>query len=464
MYSSSGKKSDSRTVGKSSKKASSKKTSGNNDPDEGQDRKQQPPPARQTPDTSKTVSGDPPDESTCAWLSLASCLLRPAQQQKILQCIEHPLELFPDSPQSAMANPVARKLLRLAAPARGRRGEAATDRTNNATNATNATKTNSERLALAATFYDRALVWSQHPAHHLIALDSPRYPSLLKEIPDPPVMLFVIGNPNVLHLPQLAIVGSRRATPAARRIARDFSSELAAQGLTITSGLARGIDQEAHQGSLDAGGHTVAVLATGPDRCYPSEHQSLLNEVTTLGAAVTEYPPGIAPAPRNFPQRNRIISGLSLGSLIVEASTRSGTLVTARHAMEQNREVFAIPGTILNPQAQGCHLVIQQGAKLTCQVSDITDELGISGAPALTVPTPGPDGTPQEHPGQSAQSQPAESPKAAALLELAGYDPVTIDQLVLASNYPVEEIMSLLLELELNSRISSLGDGRYVRC
>ena len=328
-------------------------------------------------------------------------------------------------------------------------------------------RSNTEKLV------ERSLQWAQFPQHHLLSVESSAYPALLREISDPPVMLFISGEPSLLKNPQLAIVGSRRSTPAALNTGRRWSGELATAGLVITSGLAFGMDAAAHQGCLQAGGRTLAVMASGPDLCYPKQHRALLAAILQSGAAVTEFPPGVSPIPRNFPQRNRIISGLSLGTLVVEARQRSGTLVTARHAMEQNREVFAVPGSVLNPEARGCHHLIQQGAKLVQQISDITDELPID-LPANDTATQtgvtedsltgvdaadaqicslahdnGPD-------GQQAQLQ--------HLLQAAGFDPFNIDSLCGATGMPVKTLMPLILILELQSRLKSLGDGRYVRC
>lgn len=387
-----------------------------------------------------------PDAALSAWLSLANCLFDPTQLTRILALIEHPLEMFPDG-HSTTSSPSLLKLLR-------RMG---LERKNSTIKAP-------ERLARALELTERSLRWSESAHHHLITLDSLHYPALLREIDDPPAVLFVNGNPQLLKAAQLAIVGSRRSTPAAMRICKSWAAELAKAGLAITSGLARGIDGAAHQGCLDAQGRTVAVMASGPDQCYPKQHLGLYDAIVENGVVVTEFAPGLSPLPRNFPQRNRIISGLSLGTLVIEANLRSGTLVTARHAMEQNREVFAVPGSILNPESRGCHQLIQQGAKLVQQVSDIVEELRFE--PLVLSEKNADKGSEEEVP--TIQNTSAEftktQPAASQLLDAAGFDPVSVDNLCAATGMAVKDLMPLLLTLELEGRMQSLGDGRYVRC
>ena len=206
--------------------------------------------------------------------------------------------------------------------------------------------------------------WLSQPGNHVVHFQDAAYPALLKQIADPPPLLFVRGDRDYLAQPQLAIVGSRNPTHTGRALAREFAAHLASFGLTITSGLASGIDGAAHQGAIEAGGTTLAVTGTGLDRVYPARHRDLAHRVAENGALVTEFPPGTAPLAANFPRRNRLISGLSLGTLVVEAALRSGSLITARSALEQGREVFAIPGSIHNPLARGCHALIRDGAKL----------------------------------------------------------------------------------------------------
>jgi len=213
-------------------------------------------------------------------------------------------------------------------------------------------------------------------ARHILTLHDPAYPALLKEIADPPPLLFVRGDPAVLSRPQLGIVGSRNPTPGGRSLAEDFARSLSRCGLVVTSGMALGIDAAGHRGALRGGGTTLAVAGTGPDRIYPARHRDLARAIVEQGAIISEFAPGTPALPSNFPRRNRIISGLSLGVLVVEAACRSGSLITARLAAEQGREVFALPGSIHNPLARGCHHLIRQGAKLVEDIEDIVEELG----------------------------------------------------------------------------------------
>ena len=222
----------------------------------------------------------------------------------------------------------------------------------------------------------RSLEWIGHEQNHFLALDDEAYPALLKAIPDPPMLLFIRGNKDCLGLPQLAMVGSRNPTPAGLDTARMFARHLSVSGLAITSGLALGIDSASHRGALDAGGVTIAVCGCGLDRVYPAGQESLAESICQSGALVSEFPPGTPPSRKNFPQRNRIVSGLSVGTLVVEAARASGSLITARHAAEQGREVFAVPGSIHSPQSRGCHQLIRQGAKLVESAADIFEELG----------------------------------------------------------------------------------------
>jgi DNA protecting protein DprA len=225
------------------------------------------------------------------------------------------------------------------------------------------------------------LKWLEHPGHHFVAWGSPLYPTLLAQIPDAPVGLYVRGDPSVLSLPQIAIVGSRNPTPTGRENAHDFAAHLATCGLVITSGFALGIDAASHEGALAAGGKTIAVCGTGLDVDYPKQHRGLAEAIARSGALISEFPVGTPALKSNFPRRNRIISGLAVGTLVVEAAPQSGSLITARLAGEQGREVFAIPGSIHNPLARGCHQLIRQGAKLVETGADIFAELrGIVGA------------------------------------------------------------------------------------
>ena len=299
---------------------------------------------------------------------------------------------------------------------------------------------------------DADLAWAAAPDRRILSLVSPAYPPLLREIPDPPPLLFVHGNCTCLGEPQLAIVGSRNPTPGGRDTAADFAEHLAGGGLTITSGLALGVDAAAHLGALAAGAATVAVMGTGPDRVYPARHRDLAHRIVAEGGVlVTEFPVGTPPQPENFPRRNRIISGLSLGTLVVEAAVRSGSLITARHAADQGREVFAIPGSIHNPLARGCHLLIRQGAKLVENAEDILEDLRFAGAQPSAAPPP-----------RSARSDTL-SAEQLQLLDLMGFDDVSVDELTNRSGLTAAAVSSMLLILELEGRVISRAGGRYVR-
>jgi DNA processing protein len=311
-----------------------------------------------------------------------------------------------------------------------------------------------------ARLLDRALAWlAASTEHRLLTWVDPAYPSLLREIPDPPVLLFLAGRAEAIGGLQLAIVGSRNPTPAGRENAHDFARHLAGCGLTITSGLARGVDGAAHRGALEAGGETVAVCGSGLDRIYPPAHADLAADIMDRGALVAEFFPGTPPRRENFPRRNRLISGLSLGVLVVEAGLRSGSLITARMAGEQGREVFAIPGSIHNPLARGCHQLLRQGARLVESGADVLSELGALAAAGLAAPAPA-GAAPEPSP-----ATPAEEPDPAyqALLEACGYEPVTAEILVQRTGLTAAEVSSMLLILELQGRLESGPGGRYTR-
>jgi len=300
-----------------------------------------------------------------------------------------------------------------------------------------------------------ALNWLQQPDNKLLTLSDPLYPPLLTEIHSPPPLLYVHGDPALLSQPQLAIVGSRNPTPAGLSNAREFAACLAGAGLTITSGLAVGIDGAAHQGALQRGA-TIAVTGTGLDRVYPARHKELAHKIAAQGLLVSEFPPGTQPKPENFPRRNRIISGLSVGTLVVEATPRSGSLITARLALEQGREVFAIPGSIHNPQARGCHALIREGAKLVESAQDIMDELGsLLGTLSATTPA------------SSAYNAETEAggfdPDYTKLLETMGFDPISADELITRTGLTPEAVSSMLLLLELDGHVSSVPGGYYCR-
>jgi DNA processing protein len=303
--------------------------------------------------------------------------------------------------------------------------------------------------------------WLTGTDAHLLTPADARYPALLREIPSPPRQLFVRGNVAALSLPQLAIVGSRNATPAGAETAHSFASHLAARGFCITSGLAEGIDAGAHRGALAAGGLTLAVCGTGPDIVYPRQHERLAEEIVAGGGAiVSEFAPGTAVFRANFPRRNRLISGLSVGTLVVEAGVRSGALITARHAMEQGREVFAIPGSIHNPVARGCHQLIRNGAKLVETATDIVEELsGLLASLQLPDAPAARDGFALE----AADSVAEADAEYAQLLAAMGWDPVDADSLVVRSGLTIGEVSSMLLMLELQGSVRALSSGRYQR-
>ena len=296
------------------------------------------------------------------------------------------------------------------------------------------------------------LAWSEIPGNHLVCFDDDHYPPLLRQIDDCPAMLYAAGNIELLASPQLAIVGSRNCTPAGARLANEFSAKLSELGITITSGMATGIDTQAHLGALSVSGNTIAVVGTGIDRIYPAGNRTLAQSISKQGLLISEFPLGSRALPAHFPQRNRIISGLSMGSLVVEAAKRSGSLITARLAAEQGREVFAIPGSIHNPQAQGCHRLIRDGAKLVEQISDITEELAsLYGFINSPVNEPEPD------------SKTGLDIEYESLLKVIDYDPVHLDTLLQRSCLTIDKLSSMLLVLELKDLIQSVPGGCYVR-
>ncbi len=302
----------------------------------------------------------------------------------------------------------------------------------------------------------RDLDWLHESGTRLLPIDHPDYPPLLRALPDPPLALFLRGDAGLLHLPQLAVVGSRHASRGGLENARGFARFLAGNGLAITSGLALGIDGAAHEGALERG-PTLAVTGTGLDRVYPARHRDLAHRIVEQGLLLSEYPPGTPPLPGNFPRRNRIIAGLSLGTLVVEATLNSGSLITARLAAEIGREVFAIPGSIHNPQARGCHALIRQGAKLVETGAHIVEELGAQLGLVAATPDSGPDPAPADAPGE------AMDPEHIELLELMGHDPVSADELVAKSRFSAAEISSMLLLLELQGHVSSEPGGLFNR-
>ena len=294
------------------------------------------------------------------------------------------------------------------------------------------------------------LRWLEGADCHCLRFGKADYPPLLREIADPPPLLFVRGDPASLTGRHLSMVGSRNPTPVGVRTAQDLARGLAEAGFGIVSGLAAGIDAASHRGAIDAAGTTVAIMGTGPDIIYPRHHQALAEAILAgAGAIATEFPPGTGPKAQNFPRRNRIISGLALGTLVVEAAQRSGSLITARLAAEQNREVFAVPGSIYSPQSCGCNHLIQQGAKLVRGVADVLEEFDLA-------------------PSAFASERTSDGASAAAeaawpLLKFIAYDPTTVDTLVAATGETAEAIAAQLLLLELEGYVASAPGGCYIR-
>jgi DNA processing protein len=295
--------------------------------------------------------------------------------------------------------------------------------------------------------------WLAQGDHHLVCWGDQNYPDGLSALPDAPPVLFVHGDPQLLTAAQLALVGSRKPSESGRRNAYEFAEHLAGSGLVITSGLALGTDGAAHQGALDAGGTTIGVMATGPDRLYPARNRDLATRIAAEGALVTEFPTGIGVRRHYFPRRNRLISGLSLGVLVAEAGRRSGSLTTARHALEQGREVFAIPGSIHNPLARGCHQLIREGAQLVEAADDILNEL----PPLHLSPRQPPRTSPEPADGDTLDAS------YTILLDALGHDPQPLDLLSQRTGLTADTLSSMLLLLELRGLVASYPGGRYMR-
>ena len=290
----------------------------------------------------------------------------------------------------------------------------------------------------------QSIEWAKQPGHAIATLADPAYPALLLEIPDPPTLLYLRGNADLLQKRALAVVGSRNATPQGLQTAENFAKALAGQGLCIVSGLALGIDAAAHRGALAADGATIAIIGTGADRIYPARNRELALAIAERGLIISEFPLGTPAIASNFPRRNRIISGLSCGVLVVEAAPDSGSLITARLAGEQGREVFAIPGSIHSPVARGCHKLIKQGAKLVETAQDVLEELGQFAEP--------------EDAGKHEPSA-EESP----VLEALGHDPCALDELATRTGLSADQLLTELLTLELAGQVAPLPGNRYQR-
>jgi len=303
------------------------------------------------------------------------------------------------------------------------------------------------------------LEWLDLPAHHLIGWHHPDYPALLRTGVYPPAGLFVAGDPDLLWHPQVAIVGSRRPTAGGRENARQFAREFGRAGFAVTSGLAEGIDTAAHLGAMEAS-RTIAVLGTGPDVCYPAGNAPLLTDIVATGAVVTEHPPGTPGKRQHFPSRNRLIAGLALGTVVIEAAVRSGALITARMAADAGREVFALPGSIHNPMARGCHRLIRQGvglaetpAEVIETLAPLAENLAAALRSRLTAAAPVPD-----HLG----ARPAPATHERVIWQALGHDPVNLDQLSQRTGLTVGPLSAMLLTMELDGKISA-EHGRYSR-
>lgn len=295
---------------------------------------------------------------------------------------------------------------------------------------------------------EAALIWASEPGNHILTLADAAYPQALLQTADPPCLLYAKGRVELLNVPAIAMVGARSATPQGEANAEAFAAAFAGAGLTVVSGLALGVDAAAHRGALKGPGSTIAVVGTGADRIYPVRNATLARQIAEEGLVLSEFPLGTPPAAYNFPRRNRIISGLARGVLVVEAAPDSGSLITARMAAEQGREVFAIPGSIHSPLAKGCHRLIKQGAKLVESAQDVLEDLrwGVTVSSA-----------------QRAMQAPPADPAAAALLAQMGFDPLDPDTLLARAGLTPDALFAILTVLELDGRIARLPGGRFQR-
>jgi DNA processing protein len=310
-----------------------------------------------------------------------------------------------------------------------------------------------------AVALQRAYNWLEAPRHRLVAWNDEDYPALLRRAPNPPAALFVDGNVESLWAAQVAVVGSRNPTAAGLDHAADFAASFARAGFTVTSGLADGIDAAAHRAALKAGGATIAVVATGPDLVYPAKHADLAEAVANDGALVSEYAPGTEARRESFPQRNRIIAGLSLGTLVVEAALRSGALITARLASESGREIFALPGSIHNPMAKGCHRLIREGAALVETSAEVIDALGPVATELAMRLRERLGGTPR---GSAVAPAAPWHPDRARIWRALGHDPVDLDTLARRTGLTVDALSAMLLSMELEGEVVA-ELGRYAR-
>lgn len=317
-----------------------------------------------------------------------------------------------------------------------------------------------ERLALALVSpppdtlqvrLEQTLEWCAQPGNHLLTLADHNYPPALLDIHDPPLILYAKGRPELLSSPALAVVGSRNASVQGAANAENFAKALSRAGLTIVSGMALGIDAAAHRGGLQGAGSTVAVIGTGADIVYPARNRSLAHEIADKGCIVSEYPLGTPAIASNFPRRNRLISGLARGVLVIEAAAQSGSLITARIGADQGKDVFAIPGSIHSPLSKGCHLLIKQGAKLVESAQDVLEELRL-------LPK-----TPDTNASVDLPSAASTDPQLRRLLDAIGFDPVSADALCERSGLAAAAMNAQLLTLELDGAVERLPDGKYRR-
>lgn len=296
------------------------------------------------------------------------------------------------------------------------------------------------------------LVWLSHDQHSLVTFHDNAYPDLLKHVSPPPLALFIQGDESLLHDHQVSIVGSRRPTLVGQKMSHNLAAGLAELGIVVTSGMALGVDANAHQGALSVTGKTIAVMGCGLDRVYPARNKTLFSQIAREGLLVSEYPVGTPPHHYNFPERNRIVSGLAHGVVIVEAALKSGTMITARLAMEQNREVFVVPGSVVNKQYEGSHQLIKQGAILVQEVNDILHEL------SLTLQQKA-DTTEQKANEKESETERNEH----SLLEFIEYEPTLIDDIIFASGLTAEKVSAMLVVLEIEGQVGVTNEGRYIR-
>ncbi|MEO5701718.1 MAG: DNA-processing protein DprA [Casimicrobiaceae bacterium] len=302
---------------------------------------------------------------------------------------------------------------------------------------------------------DATLAWLSEPSHGFLAWDDAGYPPALLQTADPPTLLYTLGDAGRLAGPGLAIVGSRNATPQGVADAEAFAEALGKAGLTIVSGLALGIDAAAHRGALAAGGNTIAVIGTGPDRVYPARHRDLAHAIAARGIILSEFAPGTPPLPGNFPRRNRIISGLARGVLVIEATVSSGSLITARMAGEQGRDLFAVPGSIHSPFSRGCHRLIREGAKLVETAQDVLEE--------LRLPVPDVSTHTQAAPRGAGDDRARSGDNAAAVLAAMGTEVLDVDSIVARAALPAAKVVAALTLLEIDGEVGIVAGGRWQR-